>query len=177
MLRSLHVVLAALLLGVSAATVNAASLEPGSRAPDFDLLDQNGQRHNLESFTGSWLVLYFYPKDDTPGCTTQACEFRDDIFILKKMGVAVAGISLDDVGSHREFAEKYQLPFPLLSDATGRVAESYGALMAIGPVRFAKRHTFIIEPSGEIAKIYRSVDPDRHSDEIIADLKALGVGG
>lgn len=154
---------------------HADSLSVGDRAPSFDLMDQNSERHTLDKYRGQWLVLYFYPKNDTPGCTTEACEFRDDIFILRRMGVVVAGVSLDDVKSHQEFAKKYSLPFPLLSDATGETAESYGALMSLGPVRFAKRNTFIIGPDSRIAKIYRSVDPKTHSDEVIADLKGMGI--
>ena len=153
----------------------AAELAIGDPAPDFSLLDQHGEMHELEKYRGRWLVLYFYPKDDTPGCTTEACEFRDDIHILKRMDVSVVGVSLDDVDSHQEFAEKYHLPFTLLSDADGEVARRYGALTSLGFIKFAKRHTFIIDPAGRIARIYRSVNPRRHSDEVIADLKALGV--
>ena len=170
-------VVAACLFFIAMAPVQADAVDRGSAAPDFDLLDQNSERHTLSDYSGQWLVLYFYPKDDTPGCTTQACEFRDDIFILKKMGVAVVGVSLDDVGSHREFAEKYSLPFPLLSDAGGEVARRYGALTSFGPVKFAKRQTFIIAPDGEIAKVYRSVRPKEHSDEVIADLRTLTTPG
>ena len=170
-------VAAACLLFVAMAPVQADAVDRGSAAPDFDLLDQNSERHTLSGYSGRWLVLYFYPKDDTPGCTTQACEFRDDIFILKKMGVAVVGVSLDDVESHREFAEKYSLPFPLLSDAGGEVARRYGALTSFGPVKFAKRQTFIIAPDSRIAKVYRSVRPEKHSDEVIADLGALITAG
>ena len=165
----------ALLFMFSFGTSQAQSLTEGKPAPDFDLLDQNGERHTLGAYSGSWLVLYFYPKDDTPGCTTEACEFRDDIPILKRMGVPVVGVSLDDVGSHREFAEKYHLPFPLLSDAKGDVARAYDSLRSLGPLKFAKRHTFIIRPDGHIAKIYRSVSPRTHSDDVIADLQALGA--
>jgi peroxiredoxin Q/BCP len=170
-------VAATFLLSIAMATVQADGVDRGSTAPNFHLLDQNSKRHTLSDYSGRWLVLYFYPKDDTPGCTTQACEFRDDIFILKQMGVAVVGVSLDDVGSHREFAEKYSLPFPLLSDAEGEVASRYGALTSFGPVKFAKRQTFIIAPDGTIAKVYRNVRPKEHSDEVIADLRLLTTAG
>ncbi len=153
----------------------AAQLQAGDPAPAFDLLDQNGQRQRLQDYAGRWLVLYFYPKDDTPGCTTEACAFRDDVFQFRRMNVALLGVSLDDVASHQEFAAKYHLPFPLLSDADGRVAEAYGALFSLGPLRFAKRHSFIIGPDGQVAKEYRDVTAKTHSAEIIADLKALGV--
>ncbi len=104
-------------------------------------------------------MLYFYPKDQTPGSTTEACEFSDEVVILKRMSVALLGVSTDDVKSHREFAEKYHLPFSLLSDAEGEVARQYGSLRDFGSVRLAKRNTFILDPNGQIAKIYRNVQP------------------
>jgi peroxiredoxin Q/BCP len=100
----------------------AAELKPGDNATAFELLDQYGRSHKLSDYRGQWLVLYFYPKDDTPGCTTEVCGFRDDVIILKRMGVFLLGVSTDDVKSHKEFAEKYHLPFSLLSDARGGVA-------------------------------------------------------
>ena len=151
----------------------AAELKPGDNAPGFELLDQHSESHNLSHYRGQWLVLYFYPKDDTPGCTTEACEFRDDVFKLKRMGVALLGVSTDDVKSHKEFAEKYHLPFSLLSDGRGEVARQYGALTSLGPLKFAKRHTFVIDPDSLIAKIYRNVQPRTHSDQVITDLEAL----
>jgi len=151
----------------------AAELKTGDNAPAFELLDQYSKSHKLSDYRGQWLVLYFYPKDDTPGCTTEACEFRDDVFTLKRMGVALLGVSTDDVKSHKEFAEKYHLPFSLLSDARGEVARQYGSLTSLGPVKFAKRHTFIIDPDSRIAKVYRNVQPKTHSDQIIADLEVL----
>ena len=151
----------------------AAELKPGDNAPGFELLDQHSKSHKLADYRGQWLVLYFYPKDDTPGCTTEACEFRDDVFKLKRMGVALLGVSTDDVKSHKEFAEKYRLPFSLLSDARGEVARQYGSLTSLGPLKFAKRHTFVIDPDSLIAKIYRNVQPRTHSDQVITDLEAL----
>lgn len=153
----------------------AAGLAVGDPAPGFELPDQHGESHRLEDYRGRWVVLYFYPKDDTPGCTTEACEFRDDIHLLKKLGVSVVGVSLDDVASHQEFAEKYHLPFTLLSDSTGAVAKRYGALTSLGFVKFAKRHTFIVDPAGHVARIYRRVRPKQHSDEVVAALRDLGV--
>ena len=151
----------------------AAELKPGDEAPGFELLDQHSKSHKLSDYAGQWLVLYFYPKDDTPGCTTEACEFRDDVFILRRMDVALLGVSTDDVASHKEFAEKYHLPFSLLSDARGEVARRYGSLTSLGPLKFAKRHTFVIDPDGRIARVYRDVKPKTHSDQIIADLEEL----
>ncbi len=152
---------------------NANELEVGLPAPSFELLDQTNSSHNLNDYRGKWVVLYFYPKDDTPGCTKEACEFRDDIAILQSMNVQVFGISVDSTASHEKFANKYSLQFPLLADVQGSVAKSYGSLTKIGPVKFAKRHTFIIDPAGKIAKIYHKVKPAVHSDEVIADLKNL----
>ena len=157
-------------------STQAAELKPGGPAPDFELLDQHGQLHSLARYQGQWLVLYFYPKDDTPGCTAEACEFRDDLLALKRMAVAVVGVSLDAVQSHAAFAAKYHLPFPLLSDSQGQVARAYGALFRLGPLRFAKRHTFLVDPPGQIARIYRKVDPKTHSDQVIHDLQALRDG-
>jgi len=153
----------------------ANDLTQGDLAPGFELLDQHGAKHRLEDYRGSWVVLYFYPKDDTPGCTREACAFRDDYLVLKRMGVTVLGVSLDDVSSHAEFAAKYHLPFPLLSDGAGETARRYGALTSLGIVKFAKRHSFIVDPEGRIARIYRDVAPRTHSDEIIGDLKSLGA--
>ncbi len=164
---------AALLLFVAMAPAQADALDRGNTAPDFDLLDQNSKRHTLADYSGRWLVLYFYPKDDTPGCTTEACRFRDDYLRLDEMGARVLGVSTDNLSSHQAFAEKYHLPFPLLADTKGEVASRYGALFKIGPLRFAKRHSFIIDPQGRLAEIYRDVSPKHHSSEIIARLAAL----
>lgn len=165
--------ISSLLLLFTAGNAQATALKVGDPAPDFSLLDQNSKQQSLDNYKGQWLVLYFYPKDDTPGCTTEACEFRDDYYVLREMGVTVLGVSLDDVESHQEFAEKYHLPFPLLSDADATVAIAYGSLTKFGPIKFAKRHTFIIDPRGQIARIYREVKPKEHSDQIISDLKTL----
>ncbi|MET0028354.1 MAG: peroxiredoxin [Candidatus Thiodiazotropha sp.] len=151
----------------------SAELQTGEPAPDFELMDQNGDTQSLQAYRGSWVVLYFYPKNDTPGCTTEACQFRDDYLRLTEMGAHVLGVSTDEVSSHQEFANKYHLPFPLLSDAKGEVASRYGALFQIGPLRYAKRHSFIIDPQGRLAEIYRDVNPKRHSGEVIARLESL----
>jgi peroxiredoxin Q/BCP len=153
--------------------VNAAELAEGTAAPDFQLVDQAGKPHALKDYRDHWLVLYFYPKDDTPGCTTEACSFRDDYLEIKALKAMVVGISLDDSASHEAFAEKYSLPFPLLADPGGDTAKAYGSLWKLGPIRFARRHSFIIDPQGVIRKIYRDVDPDSHSRQIIDDLKRL----
>lgn len=149
----------------------------GESAPEFDLPDQNGVKHTLKEYSGQWLVLYFYPKDDTPGCTQEACAFRDDLHKLTALGAQVVGISVDDGDSHAEFAKKYHLPFPLLADKSTGVAAKYGSLMNLGLVKFAKRYTFLIDPQGKIAKVYEKVETSRHSTEIIEDLKKLTEKG
>ena len=149
----------------------AESPKVGSFAPEFDLLDQNNKQQRLKDYSGKWVVLYFYPKDDTPGCTKEACNFRDDYFRIRGLGAVVMGVSLDDVSSHQEFAEKYHLPFSLLSDSKKVVAEAYNVLRGFGPVSYASRQTFIIDPEGKIAKHYETVNPRQHATEIVNDLK------
>ena len=148
----------------------------GSRAPDFELPDQNGQVHRLGDYAGRWLVLYFYPRDDTPGCTKEACRFRDDIGIIGDLGAAVVGVSVDDTRMHAEFARKYDLPFPLLSDTSGQTAAAYDSLLNLGVVRFARRHTFIIAPDGRIAARFDKVDPAQHAEEVALALRSLQQG-
>ena len=151
----------------------ASELDVGMQAPQFELLDQTDTTHSLNNYLGKWVVLYFYPKDDTPGCTKEACAFRDDIATLQNLEVQIFGVSVDTTESHAEFANKYSLEFPLLGDIGGRVASSYGSLTKLGPLKLAKRHTFIIDREGKVAKIYRSVKPATHSDEVIAGIKKL----
>ena len=145
----------------------------GSEAPSFKLQDQNGDWHQLSDYHGQWLAVYFYPKDDTPGCTTEACNFRDNIYAFKAIGAAVVGISVDDVDSHKEFSDKYKLPFTILADEDGTTAKSYGVLKDYKLVKLASRQTFLIDPDGKIAKHYDDVDPDEHTDEVLTDIKAL----
>ncbi|OYW35549.1 MAG: peroxiredoxin [Hydrogenophilales bacterium 12-61-10] len=145
----------------------------GSVAPDFALMDQHGKTHRLGDYAGRWLVLYFYPKDDTPGCTKEACHFRDDIGVLGDLGASVLGVSLDDSRSHAEFAKKYQLPFPLLSDPDGRTAAGYDSLLNLGVMKFARRRTFIIGPDGRIAARFDKVNPTSHAKEVAQTLRSL----
>ena len=118
----------------------ASILKSGVDAPHFSLPDNQGRQVSLSEFKGKWVVLYFYPKDDTPGCTTEACHFRDDFKLLENLGAQVIGMSIDDSFSHKKFAEKYNLPFPLLSDASGEVASLYGALNNFLVIKLAKRY-------------------------------------
>ena len=154
---------------------SASELEIGMQAPQFELFDQAETKHSLSDYLGKWVVLYFYPKDDTPGCTKEACAFRDDVTILNNLNVHVFGVSVDTATSHAEFADKYSLQFPLLADLGGQIASNYGSLTKLGPIKLAKRHTFIIDPEGKLAKFYRSVKPATHSDEVIAEIKKLQI--
>ncbi len=144
------------------------------KAPNFSLEDQDGKKHSLKEFAGKWLVVYFYPKDDTPGCTVEACSLRDANDELIALGAQVVGISKDDTDSHRKFKAKHQLNFTLLSDPSGKTIEAYGAW---GPKMFGKigiqRKTFIINPHGEIVKTYGRVTPLGHGVKVTEDLIAL----
>ena len=150
-----------------------AALKVGDRAPNFNLRDQNNLTHDLNDYKGNWVVLYFYPKDGTPGCTTQACDFRDAVKRIIASKSVVFGVSLDSVESHKLFSEKNKLPFSLLSDGTGEVAKLYYSLRNLLVYKTAKRNTFIINPKGLVAKIYLSVDPKTHSEMVLNDLGNL----
>lgn len=156
----------------SYATASDGSLI-GNDAPEFTLNDAKGNTHRLTDYRGKYLILYFYPKDDTPGCTKEACHFRDDMAQLEKLGAKVVGISVDNSESHAKFAGKYHLPFPLLADTDGKVAASYNALTNLLIIKIAKRHTFLIDPEGKIKKIYTTVNVSNHSQQIIDDLKTI----
>lgn len=145
----------------------------GNAAPEFELSDQNGQLHSLEDYRDQWVVLYFYPKDETPGCTTEACEFRDNIFAYKDLNAQILGVSLDDAESHKAFAENHGLPFPLLADVEGTTSTAYGVKTRMFGMTVAKRQTFLIGPDGVIAKHYETVKPAEHSDQVLADLREL----
>jgi peroxiredoxin Q/BCP len=150
--------------------------EVGSEAPGFRLQDQNGEWHELSDYRGGWLAVYFYPRDDTPGCTTEACNFRDNIYAFKAIGASVVGISVDDVESHREFSDKYKLPFIILADETGATAEAYGVLRDFKLTKIASRQSFLINPAGIIVKHYGEVDPENHTQQVLADLEAMMQG-
>jgi len=143
-------------------------------APQFTLDDENGTQHSLSDYRGSWLVLYFYPKDDTPGCTVEACSFRDARDELAELGAKVVGISKDDASSHDKFKAKHNLNFTLLSDSDGKVLEAYGAW---GKKMFGKegilRKTFLINPEGDVVKVYGRATPLGHGDQVVAQLKEL----
>ena len=145
----------------------------GDEAPAFELPDQDGKTRTLSEFRGKWLVLYFYPRDDTPGCTAQACRFRDDSSGFEALGAVVCGVSVDNSESHADFARAHQLPFTLLADRGGLTAARYGSLWDLGLVKFAKRNTFLIDPRGRVARVYLSANPAQNSSQVIADLTQL----
>jgi peroxiredoxin Q/BCP len=152
-------------------------LSEKTKAPDFELLDENGAPHKLSDYAGAPLILYFYPKDDTPGCTTEACGFRDDYSAFEKVNAHIVGVSTDSVKSHKKFKEKYGLPFPLLSDADHKVVELYGVWgekkMMGKKYMGILRTTYLIDKNGKIAKVFEGVKPAEHSREVLEALKAL----
>jgi peroxiredoxin Q/BCP len=152
-------------------------LKESQKAPDFTLPDQNGEMHKLSDYKGQWVLLYFYPKDDTPGCTTEACALRDNFPAFKKLKAKVFGISTDSVASHQKFANKYELPFTLLADEDKKVVEKYDVWRVknmYGRKYFGiARVSFLIYPDGKIAKIYEKVKPAVHAEEVLADIKLL----
>ena len=145
--------------------------QQGQPLPEIDLTAEDGSRLGREDLAGQKTVLYFYPKDDTPGCTKEACAFRDRMGDYGEAGIKVYGVSLDSPESHREFREKYNLNFPLLTDEDGRAAEALGVLRDNGEV--ANRVTFLLAPDGNIAKVYPEVSPETHADEILDDAASL----
>jgi peroxiredoxin Q/BCP len=146
-------------------------LEVKTLAPDFKLLDQDGKEHSLSYHRGTYVLIYFYPKDDTPGCTKEACVIRDMYKEFESNSVKVFGISNDSVENHKKFAEKYGLPFTLLSDPKKEVIKMYGA----DGVLFNKRISYLVGPDGIIKKVYPKVDPEHHGLEILKDIYALKV--
>lgn len=150
----------------------------GEAAPDFRLQGDDGQMHGLKDFRGKNLVLYFYPADDTPGCTREACSFRDNLARVRSLGAEVVGVSRDDLASHAKFRAKYSLSFPLLSDASGAVTQVYGVWKQknlYGKTYMGiERTTFIIDGKGRVAKVFPRVKVDGHTDEVLAALKAMG---
>ena len=169
----LNFLLAAVLLAVTASLLAGEPPAVGNPAPGFKLQDQNGDWHELGDYRGSWLAVYFYPKDDTPGCTTEACNFRDNIYAFKAIGAAVVGISVDDVESHKDFSDKYRLPFVILADENGETAGAYGVLRDWKLLKIAARQSFLIDPAGNVAKHYEDVDPETHTQQVLQDLEAL----
>lgn len=152
-------------------------LKQGLKAPLFTLSDQHGKKHSLSDYMGKWIILYFYPKDMTPGCTVEACNFRDEFPNFQNLNTIILGISKDSVERHAKFAEKYNLTFPLLSDADGKVCDTFGVWKEKS--RYGRtflginRSTFLIDPQGKIARIYPKVNVKEHAAELLNDLQTL----
>lgn len=153
------------------------TLTPGKVAPAFSLPDQNGKIHSLKDYRGKWVLMYFYPKDNTPGCTKQACAIRDEFPAFKKLGCVVFGVSTDSEKSHKKFEEKFELPFTLLADTEKTLVNAYGVW---APKKFMGREflgtlrtSFLIDPEGKIRKVYEKVKPELHAEEVLADLKSF----
>ena len=207
-IKPVHIVLAFAVLALFAMAASAAAPAPaapvegnmpkpeaGAVAPQFTLKDQNGKTQKLSDYKGKWVVVYFYPKDQTPGCTTQACSFTENVFAFRKANAQILGISVDDEVSHKAFEAalakdarisatnqkdivEHGLPFPLLADSTMATAKSYGVLTARGTAMMASRDTFLIDPNGKVAKHY-DVTGDKlpgHSAELLADIATLSAG-
>lgn len=184
----IRVFFALLLLGCTAGIALAMPPQVGSEAPGFRLQDQDGRWHALADYRGKWVVLYFYPKDQTPGCTTEACEFSENVFAFRDTNAVILGVSVQDVASHKKFEEWLKkeraarvkgtgLPFPLLADDKKQVSATYDVLKRIPIVgELASRQTFIIDPQGRIAKHYPRVTAEGHPQAVLEDLKSLAKG-
>jgi thioredoxin-dependent peroxiredoxin len=149
----------------------ATMLQQGQQLPDVEFVTEGGERLSAGDLEGEKTVLYFYPKDDTPGCTKEACAFRDRMADYERADIRVYGVSLDSPESHRRFREKYNLNFPLLTDEGGRAADALGVLRESG--KSANRVTFLLDPGGRIARVYPEVSPETHADEILGDAASL----
>ncbi len=147
-------------------------LSVGEKAPEFETTDQNGNKVTLGKFRGMPVVLYFYPKDDTPGCTTEACSFRDNHDIYRKHGVEVLGVSVDGEESHKKFVDKFNLNFTLLADSNKEIVIKYGVIQDNG---HAKRVTYLIDQDGKIAHVYEKVTPKEHAETVLSKLRELGL--
>jgi peroxiredoxin Q/BCP len=169
------VLVLAVLLGAAYNALRASDKAPavGGAAPDFTLMSQEGKPVNLHDFRGKWVVLYFYPKDFTSGCTTEAHNFQRDLAQYEQKGVAIVGVSVDSFESHQKFCTKEGLNFKLLADPDHKVSGEYGSIMNLGVKKLSSRHTFIINADGVIVKEYMDVNPGKHSEEVLADLTQL----
>lgn len=167
------IVIAVLVVLVPRLLSRSVTPSTGGNAPEFTLPSQDGTPVSLKDYRGKWIVLYFYPKDQTPGCSREAHNFQVDQPKFAERNAVVLGVSVDSVDSHKSFCAKEGLNFKLLADTDRKVSGAYGSLTNLGVVRFSARHTFLIDPTGKIAKVYTSVDPARHSAEVLDELDQL----
>lgn len=170
--------LLAVMFGLKPTILSSASVATvGNSAPEFTLPSQEGTPISLKGYRGKWVVLYFYPKDFTSGCTIEAHNFQRDQLQYQKKGAVVLGVSVQSADSHKQFCTKEGLNFKLLADTDHKVSSAYGSLTNLGLVKFASRHTFIINPEGKVAKVFTEVDPNKHSEEVLAALAELQKSG
>jgi thioredoxin-dependent peroxiredoxin len=174
MLNRIAIVLALALL-VGAAAISAADTMPqvGQQAPGFTLPSQDGTNVSLKDFKGKWVVLYFYPKDKTPGCTIEAHNFQRDLDQYNKKKAVIVGVSVDSSDSHKEFCAEQSLTFKLLADTQKKVVATYGSTMEFRGETIAARNTFLVDPKGNIAKVWTKVEPNKHSEEVLAALNDI----
>jgi thioredoxin-dependent peroxiredoxin len=173
--RALLFLLTVCVLSLFASSVGAFSEPPevGKPAPAFSLMSHEGKQINLKDFQGKWVVLYFYPKDFTSGCTIEARNFQRDIAKYEKANAVILGVSVDDVNSHKSFCEKEGLNFKLLADTEAKASEAYASVMEYNGKKLSARNTFIIDPKGNVAKVFMKVSPMPHSEEVLASLAEL----
>ena len=176
-LTVLVVLLAGAILSVRGKADDTALPQAGQTAPDFTLPSQDGSNISLDSFRGKWVVLYFYPKDMTTGCTIEAHNFQQDMEKYQKLNAVVVGVSVDSTGSHKEFCAKEGLSFKLLSDQDKKVVVQYGSMGDYAGVKIAKRNTFLIDPQGKIVQVWTGVNPSQHSQQVLAALNGYEKKG
>jgi thioredoxin-dependent peroxiredoxin len=175
-LTAIVLALAALIaagLFLRSAKADSKAPEVGAPAPDFTLNSQEGKPVSLHDFKGKWVVLYFYPKDFTSGCTVEAHNFQRDLPQYEKLNAVIVGVSVQDADSHQKFCTKEGLSFKLLADTDKKVSETYDSIMNIAVMKLSARHTFLIDPNGVLRKTYMEVKPDQHSAEVLADLETI----
>ena len=172
--------LAAMMIAIALASVQGADPQKqptvGSAAPDFNLTTGDGSQVSLKDYKGKWIVLYFYPKDFTSGCTLEAKNFQRDLAKYQDAGAVILGVSVDSAQSHKDFCAKEGLNFKLLADPDAKISTEYGSVMEYQGAKMAARNTFLINPKGEIAKVYTGVKPAAHSEEVLKDLSELKKG-
>lgn len=162
-----------IMLGISFFNTSDAKELVGTLLPEFELKNQASDLKTEKDYQGSWLVLYFYPKDDTSGCTTEAKNFRDSLDKYTELNAKIVGVSLDDAESHKKFSHKYQLPFDILADTEQTLAKHFNVVGGFGPVKYAKRETFIIDPDGNIVFHFKKVEPEKHAQDVLGKLKKI----
>lgn len=171
-------VLAVIALSFGASRLFASDSIPqaGQQAPEFTLPSQDGSSISLKDFRGKWVVLYFYPKDNTPGCTIEAHNFQRDLLKYEADKAVIVGVSVDSADSHKDFCAKQGLTFKLLADSDKKVVEQYGSVRNLGVMKIANRNTFLINPEGKIVKVWTGVDPNHHSEEVLATISQMESG-